>query len=60
VATAALPGVQHLLTQNWTHIANAHELPRVYRLLDVLGLSGFLIATPIEFLGDANDDESDT
>jgi len=32
VATAALAGVQYLLTQNCTHIANAHELPRVYRL----------------------------
>jgi len=51
VATAALAGVQYLLTQNCTHIANAHELPRVYRLLDELGLSGMLICTPIEFLG---------
>ena len=51
VATAALAGVQYLLTQNCTHIANAHELPRVYRLLDELGLSGMLICTPVEFLG---------
>jgi hypothetical protein len=51
VATAALAGVQYLLTQNCTHIANAHELPRVYRLLDELGISGMLICTPIEFLG---------
>ncbi|MDZ4850125.1 MAG: type II toxin-antitoxin system VapC family toxin [Pirellulaceae bacterium] len=51
VATAALAGVQYLLTQNCTHIANAHELPRVYRLLNELGLSGMLICTPIEFLG---------
>ena len=50
-ATAALAGVQYLLTQNCTHIANAHELPRVYRLLNELGLSGMLICTPIEFLG---------
>lgn len=60
VATAALAGVQNLLTQNCTHIANAHGLPRVYRLLDELGLGGLLIATPIEFLGDPNDVESDT
>ena len=60
VATAALAGVQYLLTQNCSHIANAHELPRVYRLLDELGLSGLLIATPIEFLGVTNDVESDT
>ena len=51
VATAALAGVQYLLTQNCTHIANAHELPRVYRLLAELGISGMLICTPIEFLG---------
>ena len=51
VATAALAGVQYLLTQNCTHIANAHELPRVYRLLNELGLSGMLICTPMEFLG---------
>ena len=56
VATAALAGVEYLLTQNCTHIANAHELPRVYRLLDELGLSGMLICTPIEFLGGDNDD----
>lgn len=56
VATAALAGVEYLLTQNCTHIANAHELPRVYRLLDELGLSGMLICTPIEFLGGDADD----
>lgn len=55
VALAALAGVQYLLTQNCKHIANAHELPRLYRLLDELGLSGMLICTPIEFLG-GNDD----
>ncbi len=55
VATAALAGVQYLLTQNCKHIANAHELPRVYRLLDELGLSGMLICTPIEFLGGTDD-----
>lgn len=51
IATAALAGVQYLPTQNCTHIANAHQLPRVYRLLDELGLSGMLICTPVEFLG---------
>jgi len=60
VAIAALAGVQYLLTKNCTHLANAHELPRVYRLLDELGLAGLLIATPFEFLGDPNDVESDT
>jgi hypothetical protein len=56
VALAALAGVQYLLTQNCKHIANAHELPRIYRLLDELGLSGMLICTPIEFLGGNDDD----
>ncbi len=51
VATAASAGVQYLLTQHCTHIANAHELPRVYRLLNELGLSGMLICTSVEFLG---------
>ncbi len=57
VATAALAGVQYLLTQNCRHIANAHVLPRVYRLLDDLGLSGLLICTPVQFLGGPSDVE---
>jgi hypothetical protein len=60
VAIAALAGVQYLLTQNCRHIANARVLPRVYQLLDELGVSGFLIATPIEFLGGDDNDESDS
>ncbi len=56
VATAALAGVQYLLMQNCRHIANAHLLPRVYQLLDALGLKGLLICTPIEFLGGPKDD----
>ncbi len=56
VATAALAGVQFLLTQNCRHIANASVLPRVYRLLDELGLPGLLIYTPAEFLGGSDDD----
>ena len=55
VATAALAGVQYLLTQNCRHIANAHQLPRLYRLLDELGLPGLLICTPIQFLEEEND-----
>ena len=51
VAVAALGGVKYLLTLNCKHIANAHELPRVYRLLDGEGLGGMLICTPAEFLG---------
>ncbi len=57
VATAALAGVQYLLTQNCRHIANAHVLPGVYRLLDDLGLPGLLICTPVEFLGGPSDVE---
>ena len=45
VAAAALAGVQYLLTQNCRHIANAHVLPRVYRLLDDLG--AMLMTNPI-------------
>jgi len=56
IATAALAGVQYLLTQNCKHIANARVLPRVYQLLDDLGLPGLLIYTPVEFLGDPDDD----
>ncbi len=58
VATAALAGVQYLLTQNCRHIANAHVLPQVYRLLDGFGLLGMLIGTAIEFLGGDENDES--
>ena len=57
VATAALAGVQFLLTQNCRHIANASVLPRVYRLLDELGLPGLLIYTPAEFLGGPDNDD---
>ena len=37
VATAAVGGVQFLLTQNCRHIANAHMLPPIYRTLHELG-----------------------
>lgn len=57
VAAAAVAGVQYLLTLNCKHIANAHELPRVYRLLDDHGFGQLLICTPAEFLG--GDDEDD-
>jgi hypothetical protein len=51
VAVAALGGVKYLLTLNCKHIANAHELPRVYKLLNDEGCGGMLICTPAEFLG---------
>ena len=59
VAAAALGGVKYLLTLNCKHIANAHELPRIYELLDREGLGQMLICTPAEFLGgDSNDEET--
>ncbi len=60
VAAAALGGVKYLLTLNCKHIANAHELPRVYQLLDSEGLGQLLICTPAEFLGGTDDDENTT
>jgi len=60
-AAAALGGVNYLLTLNCKHIANAHELPRIYELLDKEGLGKLLICTPAEFLGDSDDEQqSDT
>lgn len=55
VAAAAVAGVNYLLTQNCKHIANAHELPRVYRLLEDQGYGQLLICTPTEFLGGDDD-----
>ena len=56
VATAAVGGVQYLLTQNCRHIANGHTLPRVYKTLDELGFPNLLIYTPAVFLGGDDDD----
>jgi hypothetical protein len=60
VAAAAVAGVQYLLTLNCRHIANAHELPRVYRLLKDLGYGQLLICTPAEFLGGDDDDDEES
>ena len=32
-------------------VADATELPRIYKLLNELGLSGMLVCAPIEFFG---------
>ncbi len=56
VATAAVAGVEYLLTLNCRHIANAHILPGVYHLLDREGVPRPLICTPSEFQGDPEDD----
>lgn len=55
VASAAVGGVEYMLTQNCRHIANAHVLPGLYDLLEELGLPRLLICTPAEFLGGPND-----
>jgi hypothetical protein len=61
VASAAVGGVEYLLTQNCRHIANARILPSVYDLLEEFGLPRLLICTPAEFLGDPEDgSKSDT
>jgi predicted nucleic acid-binding protein len=57
VAAAALGDVQYLLTLNCKHIANAHELPRIYELLEREGLGPCLICTPAQFLGETSDEE---
>lgn len=56
VASAVLAGVEYLLTQNCRHIANATELPRLYRLLEDLQLPRILVCTPIQFLGAPDND----
>ncbi len=60
VATAAVAGVQYLLTLDCRHIANAHELPRIDRLLEDLGYGQMLICTPAEFLGGDDDDDEES
>jgi hypothetical protein len=61
VAAAAVAGIQYLLTLNCKHIANAQELPRIYRPLNDHGFGQLLICTPAEFLGgDDDDQESDS
>lgn len=60
VAAAAVAGIQYLRTLNCKHIANAHELPRVYRLLDEHGYGQLLICTPAEFLGGVGNDDKES
>jgi len=59
VAAAAVAGIQYLLTLYCRHIADAHELPRIYRLLDERGFGQLLICTPAEFLGGDNSDDEE-
>jgi len=60
VAAAALAGIKYFLTLNCKHIANAHELPRIYQLLRDEGLGTLLICTPSEFLGGDDDDDQNS
>ena len=52
VASAVIAGVDYLVTQNCTHIANAATIPAIYSMLDRLGFGPVLICTPAEFLGE--------
>jgi len=54
IATAAFQAIEILLTWNCKHIANARILPRVYRVLEELGVSRPLICTVEEMIGDDN------
>ena len=54
----AVAGVKYLLRQNCRHIANAHVLPQVYKMLQAEGFGQLLICTPAEFLGGDDDEES--
>ena len=55
VAVAAVGGANYLLTLNCKHIANAHELPKIYDILESEGYNRLLICTPAEFLGGDDD-----
>jgi len=59
VAAAVFAKADFLLTLNCRHIANAHILPMVYRIIREQGLPAPIICTPAEFLGDLyeTDDE---
>lgn len=52
IAAAAFHTIEILLTWNCKHIANASSLPRVYRVLDELGLAVPLVCTIEEMIGD--------
>lgn len=56
IATAAVNGVDFLLTWNCKHIANPMILPRVFRALDDCGLPFPVICTPEDMLGEVDDD----
>ena len=51
VAAAAVAGVDHLLTWNCTHIANAETLPLIEAVCREQGFEPPRISTPLELLG---------
>jgi hypothetical protein len=55
ISVVAHHRVEYLLTWNCAHLANACNLPRVYRVLDDLGLPRPIICTPEEMLPDEAD-----
>ena len=52
IACVAHHRIQYLLTWNCKHIANAKILPRVYGVLNEMGIPIPIICTPEELLGD--------
>ena len=55
ISVVAHHRVEYLLTWNCAHLANARNLPRVYRVLDDLGLPRPIICTPEEMVPDEAD-----
>ena len=55
ISVVAHHQIEYLLTWNCAHLANARNLPRVYRVLDDLGLPRPIICTPEEMLPDEAD-----
>ena len=52
IAMVAHHHVDYLLTWNCTHIANARILPKVFDVLDRVGLARPIICSPVELLND--------
>jgi predicted nucleic acid-binding protein len=51
ISTAAVGGMNYLLTWNCTHIANAEILPKVYEVCRDAGYEPPFVCTPLELLG---------
>ena len=56
IATAALHGMEFLLTWNCTHIANAVFIPRIEEVCRCAGCKPPVICTPKQLLGGDGDD----